>query len=146
MADNKWTKIGDVVGAAGGSQKTSGKKLYQGKEYDFVFDIEIDEPKMTLKLPFNTSDDPFMAAQSFIDTHDLSQYYLEEIANHIIKNTGGATLGTGLANCDPLTGGGSYSSQGVSGSSNYTGLNGAADPFTGGGAYTSGSGGVQVGG
>ena len=53
MSDQKWSKIGDVVGAAGGSQTTSGKKLYQGKEYDFVFDIEIDEPKSTLKLPFN---------------------------------------------------------------------------------------------
>jgi len=146
MSGQKWEKIGDVMGAAGGSQATSGKKLYKGKEYDFVFDIEIDEPKMTLKLPFNTTDDPFMAAQSFIDTNDLSQYYLEEIANHIIKNTGGATLGTGLVNCDPLTGGGSYSSQGVSGANHSSGQSGAPDPFTGGGAYTSGSGGVQVGG
>ena len=32
MADQKWTKIGDVVGAAGGSESTSGKKLYQAKK------------------------------------------------------------------------------------------------------------------
>jgi len=142
MSAQKWEKIGDVVGAAGGTEKTSGKKLYKGKEYDFVFDIEIDEPKMTLKLPFNTSDDPFMAAQTFIHTHGLSQYYLEEIANHIIKNTGGATLGTGLVNCDPLTGGASYSSEGISGGTvgSASALNGVADPFTGGGAYVSGSG------
>jgi len=142
MADNKWTKIGDVVGAAGGSQKTSGKKLYQGKEYDYVFDIEIDEPKATLKLPFNTTDDPFMEAQKFIHKHELSQYYLEEIANHIIKNTGGQTLGN-LSNADPFTGGASYSSSSgggaVSGSAPTGGA--AVDPFTGGGAYTSGSGG-----
>ncbi len=25
--------------------------------------------------------------------HDLSQYYLDEIASHIMKNTGGQTLG-----------------------------------------------------
>jgi hypothetical protein len=31
-----------------------------------VFDIEIDEPKCTLKLPFNVTDDPYMAAQQFI--------------------------------------------------------------------------------
>jgi phospholipase A-2-activating protein len=47
-------------------QATSGKKLYQGKEYDYVFDIEIDEPRCTLKLPFNIADDPYMAAQQFI--------------------------------------------------------------------------------
>ena len=44
MAGNKWEKIGDVVGAA---EQNSGKKLYNGKEYDYVFDIEIDEPKVS---------------------------------------------------------------------------------------------------
>ena len=39
------------------------------------------------------SDDPYMAAQKFIHQYDLSQYYLEEIAGHIMKNTGGQTLG-----------------------------------------------------
>lgn len=102
MVSQKWEKIGDVMGAAGGSQETSDKKLNKGKEYDFVLDIDIDEPEMTLKLPFNTADDPFMAAQNFIHTHGLFQYYLEEITNHIIKNTGEATLCTGLVNCDPL--------------------------------------------
>ena len=29
MSEQKWNKIGDVVGAAGGSEATSGKKLYQ---------------------------------------------------------------------------------------------------------------------
>ena len=70
-----------------------GKKLHQGKEYDYVFDIEIDEPKSTLKLPFNVTDDPYMAAQQYIHNNVLSQYYLEEIANHIIKMTGGQNLG-----------------------------------------------------
>ena len=50
MTENKWDKIGDVVGAA---EQNSGKKLHNGKEYDYVFDIEIDEPKCTLKLPYN---------------------------------------------------------------------------------------------
>lgn len=30
-ADKKWVKIGDVVGASGGTQATSGKQLYNGK-------------------------------------------------------------------------------------------------------------------
>merc|ERR1719189_101361 len=115
MADGKWTKIGDVVGAAGGEQN-SGKKLYNGKEYDYVFDIEIDEPKCTLKLPYNLSDSPYMAAQTFIHKHDLSQFYLDEIAQHIVKNTGGQSIGGGTGgNADPLTGGGSYHSEAISG-------------------------------
>ena len=143
MADGKWTKIGDVVGAAGGEQN-SGKKLYNGKEYDYVFDIEIDEPKCTLKLPYNLSDSPYMAAQTFIHKHDLSQFYLDEIAQHIVKNTGGQSIGGGTGgNADPLTGGGSYHSEAISGGGAAAG--GAYDPFTGGAAYTSGSGGAVTG-
>lgn len=149
MAENKWDKIGDVVGAA---EKNSGKKLHNGKEYDFVFDIEIDEPKCTLKLPYNTSDSPYLAAQQFIHKHDLSQFYLDEIAQHIVKNTGGASLGTGTTgNVDPLTGGYSYQSEAVQGggqpgAGGGGGGGGSFDPLTGGGAYTSGSGGAVMGG
>jgi len=146
MAEQRWDKIGDVVGAAGGTQESSGKKLYMGKEYDYVFDIEIDEPKATLKLPYNTSDSPYMAAQQFIHKHDLSQYYLEEIANHIVNSCGGQQLGTGpTGNVDPLTGGSSYSAGGIQGGGGQVSSAGAFDPLTGGGAYVSGSGGVATG-
>jgi len=150
MAEQKWDKIGDVVGAAGGSTETSGKKLYMGKEYDFVFDIEIDEPKATLKLPYNTTDSPFMAAQQFIHKHDLSQYYLEEIAQHIITHSGGQKLGAETGgNVDPLTGGSSYSAGPLQGGgAGAPAAGGGAgggffDPLTGGG-YVSGSGGVEM--
>jgi hypothetical protein len=56
---------------------TSGKKLYQGKEYDYVFDIEIDEPRCTLKLPFNIADDPYMTAQQFIHKYVCWIYFLK---------------------------------------------------------------------
>jgi len=148
MAEQKWDKIGDVVGAAGGSSETSGKKLYMGKEYDYVFDIEIDEPKAKLKLPYNTSESPYMAAQEFIHKHELSQYYLEEIANHIIQQSGGQQLGGAAGgNVDPLTGGNSYNTGPIQGGNNSNGPSPGSffDPLTGGGGYTSGSGGVQVG-
>jgi len=146
MADQRWDKIGDVVGAAGGSEATSGKKLHKGKEYDFVFDIEIDVPKMTLKLPYNCTDDPYMAAQKFIHDHDLPQHYLDEIASHISKNTNGQPLGTGcFGNTDPLTGGNSYAGGGLEVGpvgGNITGGE-AANPWMS-GAYVSGSGGVEM--
>lgn len=31
MADGAWNKVGDVMGAAGGTQATSGKTLHEGK-------------------------------------------------------------------------------------------------------------------
>jgi len=148
MAEQRWDKIGDVVGAAGGSEATSGKKLHKGKEYDYVFDIEIDSPKMTLKLPYNCSDDPYMAAQQFLHTHDLPQNYLDEVAGHISKNTDNKPLGTGcFGNTDPLTGGNSYAGGGVStgGGGASTGGGGeGANPWMS-GAYVSGSGGAVTG-
>jgi phospholipase A-2-activating protein len=30
-ANNEWVKVGDVLGASGGTQETSGKQLYNGK-------------------------------------------------------------------------------------------------------------------
>merc|ERR1719414_1268426 len=147
MAEQRWDMIGDVVGAAGGTEATSGKKLHKGKEYDYVFDIEIDEPKMTLKLPFNVTDDPYMAAQKFIHDHDLSQNYLDEIATHIQRNTGGQTLGTGaFGNTDPLTGGSSYTGGGHEvGTITSVDTGAGSNPWMS-GAYVSGSGGVDTGG
>merc|ERR1719470_573145 len=91
-----------------------------------------------------------MAAQQFIHKHDLSQYYLEEIAQHIITHSGGQKVGTDTGgNSDPLTGGSSYTAGalqagggGGGGGAGSTG--GFFDPLTGGG-YVSGSGGVETG-
>lgn len=38
-----WEAVGEVVGATGGTNPTSGKVLHQGKEYDYVFNVELDE-------------------------------------------------------------------------------------------------------
>ena len=35
MAQQKWNKVGDIVGATGGSQQTSGKTLFEGKVRSF---------------------------------------------------------------------------------------------------------------
>jgi phospholipase A-2-activating protein len=48
---SSWQKIGDVVDAVG-----SGKKqVYQGREYDYVFDVDVQEGVPPLKLPYNAS-------------------------------------------------------------------------------------------
>ena len=46
-----WQKIGDVVDAVGSGRK----QLYKGKEYDYVFDVDVEEGKPPLKLPFNAT-------------------------------------------------------------------------------------------
>ena len=51
MATQQWTKLGEVVDAVGSSRK----QLFQGREYDYVFDVDIADGAPPLKLPFNVN-------------------------------------------------------------------------------------------
>jgi len=76
------------------------------QEYDYVFSVDIEEGKPPLKLPYNMSEDPWFAAQAFLDKNNLSQLFLDQVANFITENTKGATLtqGSGSGYADPFTG------------------------------------------
>ncbi|CAL1530460.1 unnamed protein product [Lymnaea stagnalis] len=130
----KWVKIGNVVGSSGSTQSTSGKTLFEGKEYDYVFTVDIKEGAPPLKLPYNISEDPWMAAQQFLYKHELSQSFLDQVAYFIIENTKGVTLGTGsaLAHSDPFTGGDRYIPDKDEGINTPMDV---SDPFTGAGRY-----------
>lgn len=93
-SEGKWNSLGDVVGAAGGSQESSGKNLFEGKEYDYVFSVDISDTAPPIKLPYNRGEDPWMAAQKFIHKNELPQSYLDDVANFIIKNSAPATIET----------------------------------------------------
>lgn len=122
----EWLCLGDVTGAAGGTQQQSGKKLFEGREYDYVFSVDISDTGAPLKLPYNCSEEPWLVAQRFIHTHELPQAYLEQVANFIITNS---------ENRNP-----SAQSAAVAAANAY------ADPFTGDGRYIPGSGGSSSGG
>jgi phospholipase A-2-activating protein len=51
QADQAWHKVGDVVDAVGQGRK----QLYNGKEYDYLFDVDIGDGVPPLKLPYNAS-------------------------------------------------------------------------------------------
>lgn len=105
--DDQWQKIGEVVGGVGSGQK----KLYQGREYDYVFDVDIADGVPPLKLPYNLNENAYVAAQRFIDKNELDQSYLEQIVQFIDKNTEGATLGAQGSTegyVDPFSGSGRY--------------------------------------
>jgi phospholipase A-2-activating protein len=96
MLDQRWMKIGDVVGSAdttadGQASATGGKIMYEGQYYDYVFNVELDEGN-PLKLPYNVTDDPWYAAQAFIHRHELSQMFLDQIAQFVITNTKGMVI------------------------------------------------------
>uniref|UniRef100_A0A8C7F2D0 Phospholipase A-2-activating protein n=1 Tax=Oncorhynchus kisutch TaxID=8019 RepID=A0A8C7F2D0_ONCKI len=103
VADSRWMKIGDVVG--GSNQQTSKKVNYEGKEYDFVFTIDINEGGPSMKLPYNVTDDPWLTAHNFLQKNELSPMFLDQVANFIIENTKGHTLGAAPPSAaDPFTG------------------------------------------
>jgi len=96
-ATESWTKIGDVVNAVSQSQK----QIYEGIEYDYVFDVDIQEGAPALKLPYNVSQNPYEAAQKFLEKNGLEMGYLDQVAKFIEQNTGGVKLGTGGGAVDP---------------------------------------------
>ena len=84
----EWHKIGDVVGSS-----SSGKKqTYQGKEYDFVFDVDIKDGEPPLKLPYNVNDNPYTAAEKFLGDNNLPASYTDEVVRFLQKNTEGVSL------------------------------------------------------
>lgn len=89
-AANQWVNVGTVVDSAG----SGGRKIsHAGKEYDYVFDVDIEDGKPPLKLPYNLNQNHYEAARKFIEDNELPLTYLDQVANFIIQNTRGATLG-----------------------------------------------------
>eukprot|EP00290_Baffinella_frigidus_P008213 CAMPEP_0180122658 /NCGR_PEP_ID=MMETSP0986-20121125/3691_1 /TAXON_ID=697907 /ORGANISM="non described non described, Strain CCMP2293" /LENGTH=774 /DNA_ID=CAMNT_0022061857 /DNA_START=102 /DNA_END=2422 /DNA_ORIENTATION=+ len=108
--ESKWEQIGTVVegpggpgaGAGGGS---GGPGELNGKQYDKVFDVEV-EAGVTLKCGYNLGQNPYSVAQEFIWDNDLEQAHLDEIARWIDTQANqGVTLGEQAGGgYDPLTG------------------------------------------
>lgn len=71
-----------------------------------MFNVDIEEGKPPLKLPYNKTDDPWLAAQKFIHDNNLSQYYLEQVANFIVSNSTPAPTQSAVPTdfIDPFTG------------------------------------------
>ncbi|KAI9259066.1 WD40-repeat-containing domain protein [Sporodiniella umbellata] len=125
-----WTKIGEVVGGVGSGSKT----LYEGKEYDHVFEIDVGAgPNGNIKLPYNVTQNPYDAADKFLMKHDLHESFRDQVADFIIKNTSGVNLGSSQYQ-DPFTGGSRYTPGANQADRNTT----YSDPFTGQGSYRPG--------
>ncbi|SMY23115.1 unnamed protein product [Zymoseptoria tritici ST99CH_1A5] len=93
----QWNLIGTVVEGEGTG---ASKKLHEGKEYDYVFDIDIEDGKPPLKLPYNLTESSWDAARRFLERNELPLSYYEQVANWITENTQGARLGQGSSLAD----------------------------------------------
>eukprot|EP01023_Acetabularia_acetabulum_P006331 TRINITY_DN12645_c0_g1_i7.p1 TRINITY_DN12645_c0_g1~~TRINITY_DN12645_c0_g1_i7.p1 ORF type:complete len:643 (+),score=127.84 TRINITY_DN12645_c0_g1_i7:2-1930(+) len=137
----EWQKIGVVVSRPEDTVSAP-RKWHNGREWDFVFDVDVEEDAPMLKLAVNRGDDVYDAAERFMQDNMLPLSYREQIVNFIIKNTQGQVgpTSTGQGIPDPFTGGNAYvpgqtgqgsnSQHNPSNGSTVTG--GGVDPFTGG--------------
>ena len=67
-AAQSWERLGEVTGV---DPDSVSKKQYQGQEYDYVFDVDITDGAPALKLPFNVGDNPYTAAELFLENNQL---------------------------------------------------------------------------
>jgi len=89
-SNSNWSKVGEVVGSnSAGSDK---KVNFEGNDYDYVFDVDIEEGQPPLKLPINITDNPYDAADKFIMRYDLPSSYKDQIVNFILQNTNGVSF------------------------------------------------------
>lgn len=90
FSQGKWIKVGDVVGS---SDSGNDRKVeHEGKKYDFVFDVDIEEGKPPLKLPVNANDNVYTVADQFLARYDLALSYRDQVVNFILKNTTSVSL------------------------------------------------------
>eukprot|EP01025_Chloroclados_australasicus_P028368 TRINITY_DN2813_c1_g1_i1.p1 TRINITY_DN2813_c1_g1~~TRINITY_DN2813_c1_g1_i1.p1 ORF type:complete len:801 (-),score=103.55 TRINITY_DN2813_c1_g1_i1:283-2685(-) len=137
----EWQRIGTVVSGPENNVNVP-RKWHKGREWDFVFDVDVEDGAPMLKLAVNRGDDVYDAADRFMQENELPLSYREQIVQFIIKNTNGevGATNTGGAFYDPFTGGNAYvpgqgtqqpqSSQPQQQQQALTG--GGVDPFTGG--------------
>lgn len=54
-------------------------QFYGGREWDFVFDVDIGEGLPPKKLAMDRVDNPYLVAQSFIAENELPPYFTEQV-------------------------------------------------------------------
>lgn len=51
-----------MVGGPSGDTVAAGPKYFEGQQYDYVFDVDVEEGVPPLKLPVNKGDNPYDVA------------------------------------------------------------------------------------
>ena len=105
QASGAWIEIGEVTGQGDGG-------TVNGVYYDQVMPVEMETPMgvQTLQLGFNTGENPYVAANRFIEQNELGRQHQEEIAKWIMNRAG-------KSNTPSLGGGGAPQSSRPSSSS-----------------------------
>ncbi|MCO5582716.1 hypothetical protein L7F22_036615 [Adiantum nelumboides] len=97
-----WDKIGEVVDGPGNFE---GKPSLNGQQYDYVFDVNIEDGEPVRKLPYNRGDNPYMVADQWLLSENLPLTYRQQVVEFILQNTGQNAPVINSAYSDPYTGG-----------------------------------------
>lgn len=122
-----WEKVGDVLGST--DKTNQDKTMFEGKAYDFVFSVDVEDGKPPLKLPYNKGDDPYQTAHNFLAKNVLPSTYLEQVVDFILKNSQEQYVPPTTDYVDPFTGGSRYTPSTGTNNQGFAGTN--FDPFTG---------------
>ena len=130
----RWSPTGVVTeGAAPAS-----KQMHNGRAYDYVFDVDVQDGVPPLKLPYNVSENTYVAASRFLEENHLPVSYLDQVVGFLEKNTRAVGIAPPAASADPYTGDSQYvPSAAAPRAPAPAPAAAAADPFTGGDALTS---------
>lgn len=85
--------------------------MCKGREWDFVFDVDIEDGAPMRQLATDRGENPYIAADRFIAEEGLPAYFREQIVQFITQNTGAAApppsfegMSVTGGGFDPLTG------------------------------------------
>uniref|UniRef100_A0A7S1XE35 Phospholipase A-2-activating protein n=1 Tax=Compsopogon caeruleus TaxID=31354 RepID=A0A7S1XE35_9RHOD len=99
-SSSMWEKVGDVVGNPAMTPKGN-------VSYDWTFDVDAGNGREMKKLGYNRGEDPYIAAQRFIDENQLSPEFLDQISEFLIQQVG-EHMPRALSSGDTLTGASRY--------------------------------------
>jgi hypothetical protein len=67
-----------TAAAAASGSITGGRKWHLGREWDHVFDVEMDSGAK-LKLALDVGENPYIVADRFLEQHDLPAEFKEQV-------------------------------------------------------------------
>ncbi|EPQ57952.1 WD40 repeat-like protein [Gloeophyllum trabeum ATCC 11539] len=123
-----WQQVGEVLRANDEDD--------QYKGYDHVWDVDIGDGKM-LKLPYNDSENPYVAAQRFLENNNIPLDQLDVVVRFIEQHSNASrsrSAGPSTEFVDPYTGSSRYT--GSTSSVPSAGPSSFADPYTGASRYS----------
>ncbi|KAK7264325.1 hypothetical protein RJT34_31932 [Clitoria ternatea] len=104
MREQNWDKIGEVVDGP----EESNRPVFDGLQYDYVFDVDIEDGMPIRKLPYNRSDNPYDVADKWLLKENLPLSFREQIVQFILQNTGQKNITFDASFRDPFTGSHAY--------------------------------------